>query len=373
MASDQAGARPPSKTVQSDHAARESAKERWLEMSVVELEAVARACDTRPSDAPEHIRKYLEACAATVRVCLDPQFKPYDGKDLRTTPLGEALQHLPRERVDLARIGKGISDLFAHNQGHPQETSARVVRGILAMLLDLAEWQWQLVNEPLPESIRAIAESIDPVALERRALAREASAQARGEKQGARRVWRWTVPLGLGACALAGVTARSLPRSLPRSGEATAALAEPEQRAEQATQRAGGPGGAVVSGVSDVRLDRLAAELTAGDVPRILSLYRFPLRWYFGKANAHEAEVRRLIEEWYRRRSGEHHLHLFEQCRGMPAAPGEQAFQCMLRLSPPLPTAPAAPPTPCCVVFDASGLVISRTELDKVPGCPPSP
>lgn len=351
------GAPGPPKTRVSDEAARQSALDAWLASSERELVAVAQAYEQDPEAAARHVRPFLEAWAASVRLAIDPQFKPYDGRELHKPPLSEALGHLPVDRQELARLAKNLGDLFAHNQGPAQTTSSRVMLGVLAHLVEMAEWQWtEAVMRPMPEALQAIAMALD------RARREAAPRATRGSC--------WVVAAVGSAVAAALAVAATMVAMRNRPGiEADPSVRDTKLAARPPQPGAAGPVPLPALGVTHPWLDRLGAELTVGDVDRIAALYRYPLRWYFAKPNASEDDVKRLARQWYGRRQGQHHLHLFEGCHEAPAPNGERAFQCTLRLAPEL---PGLGPSDTCLVFDADGLVISRTESSKIPGCPPS-
>jgi hypothetical protein len=329
--------------------------------------SAAENVDRDPDRSLEEIRKVLEGWSHLVCVVLDPEFRPYDGKELRreqlATVLRRAREHLPSHRRDALAVLKGLGDSAHHNQGHIQRASPRVARGGLLQCADILEWLFtDVLREPVPNVITEVGH---PSALSADDLGSDAKASRAESGSRKRPTWQGGIIIGAVATLIFMIIDRSESRSpsgLHGSGEPSAEAGAPADPLGPTSSAVGHQPKTGASSHTLARVRAYEAAIATRDVDRILSLHRFPAARWFATSDVPLESVRKNYLLWFERNDRRVSFH---DCK----VEQEGAVRCDVDLEPPLEKHPERVPT--CLVFDSAGLLISRTELKQVPECPP--
>ncbi len=356
------------RTVPDDGGGRESARDAWRASTMHYFRLAAEHIDRDPDRSLQELRKVLEGWAHLVCVVLDPTFRPYERQELRREPLARVLdrarEHLPAQRRNAIKALKTLADDAHHNQGHIQQTPPRIARAAALQCADLLEWlHTDVLQEPVPTLVTDLGgkDSTSPALSGQRASTEQTGRTRRG-------AFGLLVVGALVGFIYAIVTLPNEPAQRDTQSKQTAEPLPSDTPADGSASpttsgapRLKAPGGRTSDATALVR--RYEAAIAGEDLEAILALHRFPTtRWFLAKDATRDA-IRENYKGWFAKHD---RRVLFEDCREIQ--PG--VARCESRVDPPLEHHPGRVPT--CLVFDDSGLLVSRTELDSVPNCPPA-
>jgi hypothetical protein len=325
--------------------ARRSARDQWASSAVSSFQKACHHWKDDPARSLELLRRVLEGVAHAVRIDRDDSFASHERAELNRQLLGELLPkirpHLPKGLWPIVESIKKLGDLHHHNQGEAIEASPRQALGMLQQCAALLEWLYDdVIGAPRPPELTAAIRALDnrgtgsvvSMVVEPRPVAPRRAHGAR---------WRW---LALVAAALvtAGVwflfiTVRSPFRN----------LSQPERGWIEAYQSA----------------------LEARDPDRLVALHVIPTGRFFESRGLDAPTLRKLFKGWFDY-AGPAHRTGFDQCVTVYAgSDGVRALTCDTYIDPPIPGKASRLAT--CLAFNSEGKVVTRTELSRVPSCPP--
>lgn len=372
------------RTVVDGVAARESARDAWKNSTMLYFRRAAAEAERDPERSLELIRKTLEGWGHVVCCVVEPDFRPYDGKELRREQLAVVLrrarEHLPPDRRDVLAVLKTLGDSAHHNQGQVQRSSRRFARATVLQCADLLEWMYsEVLREPVPAELREPTAAL-PVQTPLPSTTPQTPAPAAIVL---RHRWRGLLLLAaviglMGAVsdALFGPPSSSLMERRPSSVSAEATAGSlPHSSSTSA--------GSVMPAVPPVRgssapekkeqnsradllelVRAYEAAIAAKDIDAILALQAFPATRWFKKRNASLEDVRQAYLHWF---ETETRRVLFENC----AVVAPTAVQCDLQHDPPFEEHPDG--APMCLAFDPGGKLRARFLVEAANPCPPRP
>jgi hypothetical protein len=370
-------------TVVDGGAARDSARDSWKASTMQYFRRAADEAERDPERSLELIRKALEGWGHVVSCVLDPDFRPYDGKELRREQLAVVLrrarEHLPPDRRDALALLKTLGDSAHHNQGQVQRSSRRFARATVLQCADLLEWMYsEVLREPVPVELHepTVALPVQTPLPGTSPQMNEPAARTLRE--------RWK-----GVLLVAGLFGLLIGTILAAFCGPSASSSEPsETSAWPAAARTIGSGRAVISTSAETvvrarpsvqgssasekkeqnsRADLLElvrayeTAIVTRDVDAILALQAFPATRWFKKRNASREDVRQMYLHWF---ETETRRVLFENC--VVVAP--TAVQCQLQHDPPFEEDPDG--APMCLAFDPGGKLRERFLVDATNRCP---
>jgi hypothetical protein len=353
---------PQVRTDVDDTAARAAARDSWLASTRHYFVEACAHWRTHPEYALGRVRLVVEGFVHVVCVELVPKFNPHERRELRRLKLEDAIRaakpYLPPDRLDLVNTLKNLGNIFHHNQGVVQTSSANIARAHLLQCAELLTWiDREVLRTPPPldyvqalrelEGAAPVATPLPPLAGTAAGTPMPPAAVPSETKRIPRARWPLVAGVSVGAAAVLATAWFALASG---GGAATVTSTSPEVE----------------------WIKRYRDAIATRDPDRIVAIHAIPSGRFFMTERQSAAQLRGKYEGWFRD-EGKGRTVDFGACvLAGTGTDGSRAVRCDTHIDPPLDNGWSVIPT--CLVFGPTGRLISRTESLRGPApCPPPP